>query len=96
MGKILFLFLLSSNLFASPASLKSTLQSHSRILIFAPHPDDDVLGSSAVMRFIVGQKNKGVPVDLKVVFMTCGDGYEISLNWLKARGRLLHISIWVQ
>ena len=58
------------------------LKTDDRILILAPHPDDEVLGCGGV---ILQAIKKGLP--LKVVFFTYGDSNEWS--FLKYRKRLI-------
>jgi len=53
------------------------IKSSDRILIFAPHPDDDVLANSGIIMEAL-RKN----ADIKVVFMTVGDALDQDyLNW---------------
>src|SRR5262245_36764195 len=56
------------------------LQSSDRILILAPHPDDEVLGCGGVIQEAVA---KGLPV--RVVFLTCGDHNEWSFMVYRKR-----------
>ncbi len=46
------------------------LHAHDRLLIIAPHPDDEVLGCGGLMATAAAQ---GIPV--KVVYLTAGDGF---------------------
>src|SRR5262245_12702319 len=48
-----------------------TLTPQDRILVLAPHPDDDILGCAGLIHQAVQQK---LPV--KVVYLTNGDNYE--------------------
>ncbi len=52
-----------------------TLSATDRVLIIAPHPDDEVLGTGGVIQAAVAMK---VPV--RVVFMTNGDNNELSFS----------------
>ncbi len=56
-----------------PAWPKLTLRSTDRLLILAPHPDDEVLGCGGVIQQSVAM---GLPV--RIVFLTYGDFYERS------------------
>lgn len=56
-----------------PAVTDVTLSPSDRILVLAPHPDDEVLGAGGVLARAVGMK---LPV--KVVFFTYGDGNQWS------------------
>ncbi len=47
------------------------LKKDDRILVVAPHPDDETLGPGALIRRAVVDK-----VSVEVVIMTCGDGYK--------------------
>ncbi|MCS7273556.1 MAG: PIG-L family deacetylase [Fimbriimonadales bacterium] len=47
-----------------------TLRAEDRILIIAPHPDDEVLGCGGL---IATAAQQGIPV--RVVYLTCGDGF---------------------
>ncbi len=51
-----------------------------RVLIVAPHPDDEVLGCGGVIAAAV---RMGVPV--RVVYLTCGDGYAGAATLLARR-----------
>ncbi len=46
------------------------LAAHDRLLIIAPHPDDEVLGCGGL---IASAAQQGIPV--QVVYLTCGDGF---------------------
>jgi LmbE family N-acetylglucosaminyl deacetylase len=50
-----------------------TLSSTDRILVFAPHPDDEVLGAGGVIQQAVSMK-----LPLKIVFLTNGDSNQWS------------------
>ncbi len=50
-----------------------TLDSMDRLLVLAPHPDDEVLGCGGVIQQAVAMK---LPV--RIVFLTYGDFYELS------------------
>ncbi len=49
------------------------IENDDRVLIFAPHPDDDILGCGVIIHDCIERK---VPV--KVVYLTYGDGNELS------------------
>jgi LmbE family N-acetylglucosaminyl deacetylase len=53
-----------------PFALESLLSHGTRLMIFAPHPDDESLGAGGLIQRILGAGGK-----VKVVFMTSGDGY---------------------
>ncbi|MEA4883152.1 MAG: PIG-L family deacetylase [Clostridia bacterium] len=57
-------------LFAPPVHAIASLASPSRLLVIAPHPDDETLGAGGL---IYSASQQGARV--KVVFMTMGDGY---------------------
>ena len=52
------------------SALKGLRTSGVRVLVFAPHPDDEVLGTAGLIRRVV-EGNGSV----RVVFMTGGDGF---------------------
>src|SRR4051812_6611707 len=68
-------------------SLLTVLGESPRVIIFSPHPDDDVLGASAVMRAVNALKAAGHDAQLKVVYMTCGDAYDLALEKTRAKGQ---------
>lgn len=87
-----FLFLLlaifSLNVTALDRSHFEPLKvAHPRILIFSPHPDDDVLAASAVMKGVEAIQANDPLADLKVVYMTMGDSYGMALKLEKEKGR---------
>jgi len=53
-----------------PQLTRLELKPTDRILVIAPHPDDETLSSGGLIRHAV---TKGIPV--KVTLMTCGDSY---------------------
>jgi len=57
-----------------------TLDATDRLLILAPHPDDEVLGCGGVIQQAVAL---GLP--LRIVFLTYGDFYEWSFLWYEKR-----------
>lgn len=57
----------------APAARQFQLGESDRILVLAPHPDDEVLGAGGVLREAV---ERGIPV--RVVFLTHGDSNEWS------------------
>ena len=54
----------------TPQSLDTLLSAHTRLLVFAPHPDDETLGAGGLIQRTLG--SGGV---VPVVFLTSGDGY---------------------
>jgi len=72
---IAVLFVISSAAcFAAPISIGNViLTSKDRILILAPHPDDEVLGAAGVIQQAVALK-----VPIKIVFLTYGDSNQWS------------------
>jgi len=58
---------------APPAGPEVTLQAGDRLLVLAPHPDDEVLGGGGLLQAAVAQR---LPV--RVVFLTYGDNNEWS------------------
>jgi LmbE family N-acetylglucosaminyl deacetylase len=52
------------------SALKGLRSSHVRVLVFAPHPDDEVLGAAGLIRRAVEGDGS-----VRVVFMTSGDGF---------------------
>jgi LmbE family N-acetylglucosaminyl deacetylase len=58
---------------SGPGSGQVSLDGHDRILVLAPHPDDEVLGAGGILREAV---SRGLPV--RVVFLTHGDSNEWS------------------
>jgi LmbE family N-acetylglucosaminyl deacetylase len=65
-----------------PASGPVALQDDDRVLVLAPHPDDEVLGTGGVLREAA---RRGLPI--RVVFLTHGDSNEWS--FLAYRKRLV-------
>jgi LmbE family N-acetylglucosaminyl deacetylase len=61
-----------------------SLQENDRILVLAPHPDDEVLGAGGVLREAV---RRGLP--LRVVFLTNGDSNEWSFLAYRKRPVLM-------
>jgi LmbE family N-acetylglucosaminyl deacetylase len=57
----------------SPALDKVTLSPNDRILVLAPHPDDEVLGAGGVIQQAVSMK-----LPIKIVFLTYGDSNQWS------------------
>lgn len=60
---------------------------HPRILIFSPHPDDDVLAASGVMKAVLNMRAHGQDADLRVVYVTMGDSYGQALKLERDKGR---------
>jgi LmbE family N-acetylglucosaminyl deacetylase len=56
---------------AAPEVPELTLEAQDRILVLAPHPDDEVLGCGGIIQQALA---KGLP--LRVVFLTYGDHNE--------------------
>jgi LmbE family N-acetylglucosaminyl deacetylase len=57
----------------NPVSTNVTFDSQDRILVLAPHPDDEVLGSGGIIQRAVQMK-----LPLRIVFFTYGDSNEWS------------------
>jgi LmbE family N-acetylglucosaminyl deacetylase len=57
----------------SPMLTTLVLNPEDRILVFAPHPDDEVLGTGGIIQEAVGMK-----LPLRIVFLTYGDSNEWS------------------
>jgi LmbE family N-acetylglucosaminyl deacetylase len=74
----LFLLLLCPSLKAQPP--EELLNSNDRILIIAPHPDDETIGTAGIIQRAV---KKNLPV--KVVYLTYGDNNELSFLVYKKR-----------
>jgi LmbE family N-acetylglucosaminyl deacetylase len=53
-----------------PNNIASVLSRETRLMVFAPHPDDESLGTGGLI-----QRALALGGTLKVVFMTNGDGY---------------------
>jgi LmbE family N-acetylglucosaminyl deacetylase len=66
-----------------PAPAPLALADGDRILVLAPHPDDEVLGAGGVLQQAVA---RGLPV--RVVFLTYGDGSERTLLGFPGRPAL--------
>jgi LmbE family N-acetylglucosaminyl deacetylase len=69
-GVLLVLALLSAPAAARPPAAALSLPADARVMVFAPHPDDETVGVGGLLYRLV---HEGVPVH--VVFMTNGDGY---------------------
>jgi LmbE family N-acetylglucosaminyl deacetylase len=67
---------------AEESSLKFT--EHDRILVIAPHPDDEALGVGGVI-----QSAKAANSKIKVVYLTSGEANEVSALFYKKRPLLL-------
>src|SRR5262245_55293260 len=52
------------------SALKGLRTSGARVLVFAPHPDDEVLGAASLIRRVVEGDGS-----VRVVFLTSGDGF---------------------
>ncbi|MDE2214115.1 MAG: PIG-L family deacetylase [Candidatus Omnitrophica bacterium] len=73
-GAALFLILLGTAAFAAPLKYgQVTLLATDRILVLAPHPDDEVLGTGGIIQQAVALK-----LPIRVVFLTYGDANEWS------------------
>ena len=59
---------------------KMTLKADDRVMILAPHPDDEVLGCGGVI-----QQAQAMNLPVHIVFMTYGDSYEWSFIKYKKR-----------
>src|SRR5436305_1509420 len=71
-----------------PASGSMQLAEGDRILVLAPHPDDEVLGAGGVLREAV---RRGLPT--RVVFLTNGDSNEWSFLAYRKRPVILPRSV---
>src|SRR5262245_45824615 len=60
---------------SDPTVSRLALPAHSRVMVFAPHPDDETIAVGGLIHRLTRQ---GVPV--KVVFVTSGDGYRRALE----------------
>src|SRR5437867_5078114 len=58
-----------------PSVSRFALSAHPRVMVFAPHPDDETIAVGGLLHHLVRQH---VPV--KVVFVTSGDGYRRALE----------------
>jgi LmbE family N-acetylglucosaminyl deacetylase len=61
---------LSTEVNALPAAIPVT--AHDRVLVVSPHPDDETLACSATI-----QQAIAVGAKVRVVWLTCGDGFEL-------------------
>lgn len=59
------------------------LSRHDRLLVFAPHPDDETLAAGALI-----QSARAVGASLRVVFATDGDNNPWPQRWLERRWRI--------
>ncbi|MCX5789250.1 MAG: PIG-L family deacetylase [Elusimicrobia bacterium] len=50
--------------------------------MFAPHPDDEMLGAGGILRDAALRAAGGEDVDYRVVLFTCGDGYPDAVAYL--------------
>lgn len=66
-------------LLATPARAGRLPPAPARLLVIAPHPDDEVLGVGGLMYSAFQQG-----AEVKVVFMTMGDGYSVAAGILSA------------
>lgn len=66
------LVLIVAALAATPANAQ-TGPRPSRLLVIAPHPDDEILAAGGLIHSLVQQG-----ADVKIVFMTAGDGYPLA------------------
>ena len=65
---------LSVTAFADPLKIDAvTLSGTDRVLVLAPHPDDEVLGAGGVIQQAVAQR-----LPIKIVFLTYGDSNQWS------------------
>lgn len=67
---LLYVLLPLSAQAGKPLDIESLLTPETRLMVFAPHPDDESLGTGGLMQRVLGVGGK-----VKVVFMTSGDGY---------------------
>ena len=75
---VLSALILQASSYLPPPSVPSSvgpnlikLETHDRILIFAPHPDDEILGCAGII-----QKAKAMNIPVHVLFLTLGDSNE--------------------
>jgi LmbE family N-acetylglucosaminyl deacetylase len=59
----------------APSAMPGTQDSRERVMVFAPHPDDETLGCAGALRRAVGSGDK-----VRVVVATCGDAYRSAKN----------------
>jgi LmbE family N-acetylglucosaminyl deacetylase len=69
-GLLLVLALWVTPVAARPPAARFTLAPGARVMVFAPHPDDETVGVGGLLHRLV---REGVPA--RVVFMTNGDAY---------------------
>jgi LmbE family N-acetylglucosaminyl deacetylase len=67
---------------AEPAPLDLTLDRSTRLLVVAPHPDDETIGASGLLRRVVAAGGS-----VRVVLVTSGDGFP---EGVEATGRIAH------
>lgn len=66
-------FLIANPAFATPFGLIDTIKPEDRILILAPHPDDEAIGCAGII-----QQALSVGADVHVAYLTNGDHNEIA------------------
>ncbi len=80
-----FIILLSRGVGISEGSPPEiTLSANDRIIIFAPHPDDEVLGCGGII-----QKARELNIPVRIVFLTYGDNNEWSFMVYRKRPVIL-------
>lgn len=98
--RLFLILLLLSSFFANagialadlPPDFEPLKEQHPRVLIFAPHPDDDLLGAAGVMRAVVKMREASMDADLRVVYVTLGDSYAKNQSELKAKNVFMKIA----
>jgi LmbE family N-acetylglucosaminyl deacetylase len=72
LGFLVFTTVLTANLHAAgpPQPLDPSLSKNTRLIVFAPHPDDETLGAGGLIQRVLTLGGA-----VKVVFMTSGDGF---------------------
>jgi len=70
LATLVFLLFSSNAATSESQTLESVLNQHTRLMVFAPHPDDETLGAGGLIQRVLHMGGT-----VKVVFMTSGDGY---------------------
>jgi LmbE family N-acetylglucosaminyl deacetylase len=83
-GLLVFLSVAASVAAAGPATEPLVVGERARLLVIAPHPDDETLGAAGLMQRVQRQKGR-----VSVGYLTSGDGYvdgvELETNNLKPK-----------
>jgi len=85
--KTVFFILFSSFIFLTPAAATENflkLTDADRILVIAPHPDDEALGLGGMIQSVLAMKAK-----IKIVYLTHGEANEVSALFYKKKPLLL-------